>query len=501
MKDEIQAIIDIAKSAPSDWDVDKWRIELDRVVPNWKDIVKNPNYWEDWEDDEDIVDSQDLLYILIDGAGYYLAERWLETYVDICNDSRANAAYDWAMRYSYDFNSFGSRAIQLLLIQHNIKTVMNVLEWDTWAKMDLALKVEIINQVLKITDNRCPLTMPERNRRIVPDIESFEDRLEAIGAQYFQYPAEIEKLMSFLNREKTPKLLNLFDSKFNLRKRSLRNFIADFFDKVHFRFVPQNGQNSILREVFELADKIGFSIKKLPGIYYSYELPPMILMYPQLFWDDREELRDENGRLYADEDEFREAVGIQIKHIGIDGLLGCYKPETQEIFLYVKGMEDIAKRSKQPIYDLNNSQLIFTNTSSEFDTQLLFTNITLVNLLARWIMHQAPSLMTAFWHLEDFILTDEDVYVTLSMLFAYWVFQKLQEKDLCREVEWSVFLEWMPPKYQLFEEFADLPPQHVLSVIESLRKAGKPAAFNDLKELLLKNDSKTSETDEESDEQ
>lgn len=108
MMNEVKTIKNLAKSASEDWNSDKWLMELNRVAPNWRSIVNNPNHWPYWEDDQSIQGSKNLCDLLIEEAGYYLAERWIES----DNDNACECAQDWAMRHSYNFNSFESREMQ-----------------------------------------------------------------------------------------------------------------------------------------------------------------------------------------------------------------------------------------------------------------------------------------------------------------------------------------------------------------------------------------------------
>lgn len=342
----------------------------------------------------------------------------------------------------------------------------------------------IINQVFNITNTYNRFSEQSDSDKIFPNIWAFEERIQAIGSLYFQFPAEIEKLDFFIRDEKNSKLRDLFFSKLKLRTTTLRYFIADFFDKAHFRFVPQDHQNIILHTIVKEAEGLGFSIKNMPDIYVSYEIPPKMLLYNYLFEEGNIVFLEESEDGELKEEKGLEYINSHVKNIGIEGFLGRYKPENQQILLYEKGIVDLTKR--EPRFKL-----------SQYSIPHVVMDITLINMLARWIIHQAPGKKTAYWPLDDFILTSDEVHTMLSMLLTLWVILKIQE-DTCYSIfTWRRFLDWLPSQYMVLMNLTDTPRENVFRAIEELRMLGRPATLDDLKALLPMDDKVKSEPDEE----
>lgn len=217
-------------------------------------------------------------------------------------------------------------------------------------------------------------------------------------------------------------------------------------------YTPSRDERELIAQAIHVALRSGFRPASLPGIFLSFDAPPLFVAYPNL--------EDE------DEDEEEQVTKTQVRRrrergrpetISIDEVLGCYVPGPEpRIILYARGLRWCEK-------------------TRNFNEEML-RGVVLVHEIGHWMTHLLPKPGCPEWPLELYKLAEEGVHEGWAQLITWWVAEDVggSFKKTFERLNRS-----QPAVYRVFEKFKGKSVNSIMMSLERLRMLQRPARIQD----------------------
>ena len=201
---------------------------------------------------------------------------------------------------------------------------------------------------------------------------------------------------------------------------------------------PNENERELIARLLKIPAANGYKRSALPEILLSSETPPIFVSQPKLEEADNYE------------------------NISIEELLGVYRPRQEQILIWEKGIQWLARRNRN------------------FDEEWLFA-VVLIHELGHWITHTLPKPGSPFWETSNYMLAEEDVHEGWAQLMTSWVADRAggdfkQTFDDLNKIQSA--------KYQVFKKYVHEPPDKMMSSLEKLRSLPWPARLQDWEEII-----------------
>jgi len=436
MMASLQDLLDFIKKNPpgsvswSDW---SWEHNLTETVPNWRDIVQNPDNWPAIEQVRPRRYLYDLCKLLVDTVGAKLVKRWLRSSVK----EQINAVRHWLKDLNnlnadiwneltdemkeyvlyYYFDRFPGEPFE------SMSGVARAIEHLAHEKPFAKLPVEILPPVLPITG-------------YVPS-------------------TQISRLRSIIERAGDKRSLKRIDEMIAQRERACEIGATRSVFLEGIPYTPTCDERELIARVMDRARASGFRPAALPPIVLSFETPPFFVSYPEL--EDDEESKDEQERGEVPRNRQRSRP----ETISIEEVLGCYRPDPR-IILYARGLRWYAKEKG-------------------IDEDLLRA-VVLVHEVGHWVTHLLSKPGLPEWPLDLYKLTEEEVHEGWAQLITWWVADEVRGKI---KKTFEELNKSQPAPYRVFEKFKSIPVNSVMASLERLRQLRLPARLSDWERFCL----------------
>lgn len=416
------------------WSRGNWARYLFNSVPDWEDLVRDPNNWEAIEGIEAPKGHDDLCELLVQVAGVDLAVRWL----------RAQESHNPRMEDQAHAARWWFRDVDNLTPSAWNRTPEEIKEW-------------VIQEYF---DNHPgePFTTWREIARAIEHAEHAAHRRSGLAGVPphpvigYVPSARIRKLRSIVEAAGDSRSLALIDEMIAEREKACE---LGVLQKVTGRLTPYTAsrdERELIAQAIHKALRSGFRPAPLPGIFLSFDVPPLFVGYP--------ELEDE------DEDEEEQVTETEVRRnrergkpqtICIEDVLGCYVPGPEpRIILYARGLRWYAK-------------------AKTFDEEML-RGVVLVHEIGHWMTHLLPKPGCPEWPLELYKLAEEGVHEGWAQLITWWVAEDVggSFKETFEDLNRS-----QPAAYRVFEEFRGKSVNSIMMSLERLRMLRWPARIHD----------------------
>ena len=199
---------------------------------------------------------------------------------------------------------------------------------------------------------------------------------------------------------------------------------------------PNENERELIAELLKILTANGYRRSALPEILLSSEIPPIFVSKPELEKADNYE------------------------NISIEELLGVYRPRQEQIIIWDKGIQWLARRS--------------------FDEEWLFA-VVLIHELGHWITHTLPKPGSPFWETSSYVLAEEDVHEGWAQLMTSWVADQVKGEF---KQTFDDLNKRQSATYRVFEKYVREPQDKMMSSLEKLRGLPWPARLQDWEEVI-----------------
>ena len=336
-------LVNFIESNPPADDYTTWEQALESTIPNFKYLVKDPNNWPTLEK---IKPKDEQIY------------GWLydKFFRDLDHNDRLELAKHW-------FYSSNER------LREEAKRWINY--WDIespadWTGLDDNMKNQVLMYLLETMARSVERLSEVRYSFDIfyRDLHYIEPELHHLLHVYY----EANKLKEIIQQSKDPFIyIELIDDHIDK--------IMKFFSTPIIKYIPDKNELELINSLMGLFKANGYSSKRLPDIYLSFETPPLFIKYPELddmsryideFFDRKRKERDK--KIVKDE--------RKPEFYDIEELLGVYIPNPK-IILYARG-------------------LIWCAKTLNVDERVLLT-VVLIHEIGHWITHQLPPNKIKQW--------------------------------------------------------------------------------------------------------
>ncbi|MBF0234917.1 MAG: hypothetical protein HQK65_18065 [Desulfamplus sp.] len=283
-----------------------------------------------------------------------------------------------------------------------------------------------------------------------------------IGFDHYIYEKKISELQK-INKDaiSTGKIPN--DKKFltqeeknkfiEKNKEKLRVFLSE---PKEFQYTPNKFEKELINCLKELTSLSFNTDSDLPPILVSFETPPIFNEYPGL--EEEYNNRDNEGKPYIVINNEQTRINLSI-----EGLLGCYKSDSQKIVIYQRGINWCIKREG-------------------FRQECLFA-VVLIHEIGHWITHVPPNGKTnPAWPTNLYDQTEKEVHEGWAQLITWWVADKAGREQFKETFEKLNKIQSYP--YRVFEKFKEERSKIVMQSLKNLRVLNKKATLDDWKAAL-----------------
>lgn len=425
---EIEKFVNFVKKTEGGEDYEDWVELLDRMIPNWRELVKDPDSWQLIDEVKPKKYEFHYYKALVRVAGFGLANHWFFSK----DEGRMKVARSW------------------LEDQVDECTITS----EGWKALGEDVKIYLIDYLFdsypgEPFESYKHLRLDESYKHL--RLEKF--LLPVIG-DYFP-SREILYLRRVAEEAGDDKFLKVINDMIKERKEAVRKI--SFLSPVSkFLYEPTREERKLIASVMKEFKKNGYGLSPLPEIYLSLEIPPIFVTYPELeeeLEEDKEERRSQTNL----QNKWEEKEGRQ-ETISIEEVLGCYLPDSKIIILYQRG-------------------IAWCSRTYNFNEELL-RGVVLVHEIGHWITHLLPKPNSPLWPTELYKLSSEDVKEGWAQLITWWAVNKVRGG-----IE-KVFEELnarQPSPYKVYEKFKGIPIKSVIDSLERLRKLRFPAGIDDWK--------------------
>ena len=377
-------LVKFIESQPSAGDYIAWEKALESAIPNFKSLVKDPNNWPTLEK---------------------IKPKEEEIYDKFFRDLEHNDRLELTKHFFYSSNERLREEAKSWLCSWNIESSSD------WTGLDDNMKNHIIMPIASEVGHSIGI---EHFFNIHRDLHHIEAELYHLRHVY----GELNGLKKIIQQSKD------FDYVAPINDRIDK--IKQFFSTPIIKYIPDENELELINSLIDLFKANGFSSKKLPDIYLSFETPPLFIKYPELddmsryideFFDRKRKERDKK----IAEDERRKP-----EFYDIEELLGVYIPNPK-IILYARG-------------------LIWCAKTLSVDEKVLRT-VVLIHEIGHWITHQLPpnkieqwfktQLLPNFkhkhknisniskWPTEHYNKTSTNVHEGWAQIMTWWIVNKV----------------------------------------------------------------------------
>lgn len=416
----------INSNIDADWSKDKWQINLTRAVPNWRDILQDP-------DNLSYIDqlqchTWNLCDFLLDTVGIGLAKRWFRSNVDDQVYRARIRLRDVAKLNSDIWNSLEDIDIKEYIIMYTFDDHPG----EPFRSMPLWLREYPIHKDIRFSVPVFPVI------RYVPS-------------------GQIYKLRSIVEKAGDDRSLALIDRMIADRKEACRLYVSPQAGSLRSPYTLTRDERELVAHMMDEMRSAGFHPAALPDIFLTLEAPPLFVSSPELEDEDeeRQSPRDAKSRVPRN----RQRRGPDT--ISIEEVLGCYMPNPK-IILYLRGLRWLARRRG-------------------FDEEMLRA-VVLIHELGHWVTHLLRKPGCPEWPLELYKLTEEDVHEGWAQLITWWIAEKVGG-DFKKTFE--DLNKGQSAPYRVFERFINYKPIFVLASLERLRLLSWPARLKDWESFIF----------------
>lgn len=329
---------------------------------------------------------------------------------------------------------------------------------DLWTGFNATMKSMVLNKLFSIHEStsekylrdltRCLRDLthlyiyPKEDRdQIRPIIENKFPRLPECPG--YVTPPEIENLLDFVckagDKEYEDKIWRRIQERkvaFGGMSRSLWRLLPNMGQRIPCN--PNENERELIAQLLKIPTANGYRRSALPEILLSSETPPIFVSQPKLEESDNYE------------------------NISIEELLGVYRPRQEQILIWEKGIQWLARRNRN------------------FDEEWLFA-VVLIHELGHWITHTLPKPGSPFWETSSYMLVEEDVHEGWAQLMTSWVADRVggEFKQTFDDLN-----KRQSATYQVFKKYMHEPPDKMMSSLEKLRSLPWPARLQDWDEVI-----------------
>jgi len=360
------------------------RTRISEVDPDWESIFKNPKNWKELEK---------FVRRYYYGALFHYEHGYgIWEIINVSPD-------EW---------NFHSDEMKEYIIERIFKS-------DPGKPFDLIEKIFDLNKEINymLRRERDIAIIPQIIPQIIPgsyipsyEVRKLKETIEKAGDVKFQkYINErIRERMGFINQVSMAAGSNV-SAMTSSSKRNLR-----------ILYQPTPYERELIAHLLSFFKNEGYSIISLPGIYLSYETPPLFLLYPDLEpsiqecdmggdyfgKNDRNNESNRDNEARGRSNKPRNNDQIRPETISIEEILGLYCPAPDpHIILYQKGIYWISRD-----FNIDIDQL---------------RAVVLIHEIGHWIMHQFPHPVARQYDIELFKYTAEDLHECWAQLLTNWV--------------------------------------------------------------------------------
>jgi hypothetical protein len=345
---------------------ENWRKRISEVDPNWESTFKNPKNWKELENFVRRYDYDDLFHY---EHGYDIWE-----IINVSPD-------EW---------NFHSDEMKEYIIEH-------IFEYHPGEPFNLIKNMRCREGGMVIILGS-----------YIPSykVRKLKETIEKAGDVKFQkYINErIRERMGFINQISMAAGSNVSA----MPSSSNRN--------LRILYQPTPYERELIAHLLSFFKNEGYSIISLPGIYLSYETPPLFLLYPDLEpslqefdiggdyfgKNDRNSESNRDNEARGRSNKPRNNDQIRPETISIEEVLGLYCPTPDpHIILYQKGIYWVSRD-----FNIDIDQL---------------RAVVLIHEIGHWIMHQLPHPIARQYDVELFNYTAEDLHECWAQLLTNWV--------------------------------------------------------------------------------
>lgn len=479
-----------------------WTKKLNENISGWEKLFADPLNWDLLEQLKPQDSYSDLCWLILDAAGFDLAERWLNSAIA----EQRTQAENWFPKHIDYWSRFNGKMKMITVREFDkLQELINV---DIWQGLSEEMKLIFVTELFKNEDMEEPFNyIREHNHKFERVLDLWErlhhwDRHRYQGGSMFHdsessVREEILDEIKWLTPLALPLILGYYPSISVVRTRiaaeeagdktwvqridkmiadrenACRNSnvndyyatIVELFNHGKRRKTASGRSKSavVRRTKFKLSNEciflknrllekvanLDFSPDDLPTILHSNETPPIFVEYP-----DMENIR-RNEESKEQKTEFPDTFTIE-------ELLGCYFADQRTIVIFDRGIDWCVKNKH------------FAKSTLE--------NVVLIHELAHWITHRLPGKTTSNWDLDLFNRTETNVHEGFAQLFTYWIAGEVRGefKDTFEKLNLN-----QSSKYHVFKQFTAEEPSEILDSLEALRKLSAPATLEDWKDALM----------------
>lgn len=249
--------------------------------------------------------------------------------------------------------------------------------------------------------------------------------------------------------------LKLIDKLIKERRRACEigaRAAAQLRERYRFR----TEERELVAPLLTLARRAGFRAAALPEVTVSYESPPIFVTNPEL--EDVEE-RGSQEREVPKEPEGkipRDPQRPLPKAFPIEELLGCYRPRSEDVVLWCRGIDWAAQR-----FGISHDWL---------------SSAVLIHELLHWLAHKLPAPGALEWPLDSYIATTEEVHECWAQLMVWFVAESVGGEF---KTAFEGLNSRQPASYRIWERFRTVHPSRAFAALVHLRRLREPAELRD----------------------
>jgi len=416
---------------------DGWLKTFEEKFPDWRDIVNNPENWNEIEKIPQIRCIDTLWIALLKVVGVDLAIHWF--------DSQDEDRKGPARKY----------------LQENLE----YLDSSVWKKLNDKIKKYIIDYWFDNSPGE-PFASIRKRGKLKEPFQKYVYPLYFWPQIEYIPSISIRNLREIVKNAGDKKYLKYIDELIEERKVATSSKTHNFNNLI--RYNPSSDERELIARAMKFFLRNGYKPKSLPEIYLSMEAPPIFVAYPELEeFDDNNNVNDNvNNRRSREEEVGKRCIPRDRQRgrpeiITIEELLGGYIPNPK-IILWVRGIDWLAKRKG-------------------YDRELLQA-IVLLHEIGHWITHQLPKNTSPGWETNLYVATEKNVHEGWAQLITYWVLDKIggEIKDIFDDLS-----NHQSSPYKVYEKFIRKNMDSVLNSLEALRNLKWPARLTDWENFVF----------------
>ncbi|MEO0232313.1 MAG: hypothetical protein ABIM29_07215 [candidate division WOR-3 bacterium] len=424
------------------WSWSDWENKLTEKIPNWKEIIKDKNNWDEIKNVKARRNDDELWKLFIDVVGIDLLNYCLNS----TDDDLQEAAKEW-LEEKFVGKPLGEKLDYIF--PNSIKL---------WKGFNNHIKKYVIDEVFEWYPGE-----PFKSYRNLAHHLEYLIEFNRIREFYMVLPPigyipsrEILNLREIIEKADDKDSLKIVDEKIEERKKACEISVNR---SLQIPYILNRNERELIARAIDKFRRNGYSTAPLPEIYLSYEIPPLFVAYPEL----EDELEEIGRRREIEEEPVipRNRERGRPETISIEEVLGCYVPAQQKIILYARGINWFAKK-----YGIEGN---------------LLRMVVLLHEIGHWITHLLPKPDVSSWPTEFFIETSEEVTEGWAQLITYWVVDEIggEIKNVFEKLN-----KHQSSVYRVYEIFKGENINSVIDSLDILRMLNRPATLDDWKKIM-----------------